>query len=170
MKVGFAGGQNMKKYVIGAVAAMLMAAVFAGAYLWTDMKLRIPNAGSNTVSQESGTTGSAAAKVDEQDIVKEIHEMSNSLIVAGDNQVWGTEEVNKANVEKVIKMLDQAPVNPKTMKLREIVVRWQQGDFSQIVDDHNYVWNLLGGTVGWAKSANEQAVVKAIAKMRQEGQ
>lgn len=67
-------------------------------------------------------------------------------------------------------MLDQVPVNTRTKKLREIVVRWQQGDFSQIVDDHNYVWDLLGGTVGRAKSANGKAVTDAIANLKDSGQ
>lgn len=160
-----------KKHIINVVVGIaLMAAVFTGAYFFVDMKLKLPKAGSNTVSQGSGTADSSSGKVDEQEIVRDIHYMSNSLIQAGDNQVWGTEEVSKANIEKVLSKLDQVPVNAKTKKLREIVLRWQQGDFSQIVEDHNFVWDLLGGTVGWAKSANERAVVEAIAKLRDSGQ
>lgn len=96
--------------------------------------------------------------------------MSNSLINAEDNQVWGEDKVDKASIDKVIKMLDQAPVNTRTKKLREIVVRWQQGDFSQIVYHHNFVWDLLGGTVGRAKSANIEAVAEAVAELKKEAQ
>ena len=161
-----------KKYIIGtAVTIVLIAAVFAGAYIWTNMGMKVNSGGTSQTSQESSKTPVASSgNVDEQDIVKEIHLMSNSLIQAGDNQVWGTEEVNKANIKKVLSMLDQVPVNTRTKKLREIVVRWQQGDFSQIVDDHNYVWDLLGGTVGRAKSANGKAVTDAIANLKDSGQ
>lgn len=160
-----------KHAIYAAVAVALMAAVFAGAYFFVDMKLKLPKVGSNTVSQGSGSTADASSgKVDEQDIVREIHFMSNSLIQAGDNQVWGTVEVNKANIDRLIPMLDQVPVNTRTKKLREIVGRWQQGDFSQIVEDHNFVWDLLGGTVGWAKSANDKAVAEAIANLKASGQ
>jgi flagellar basal body-associated protein FliL len=156
-------------YVV--VAVVLMAAVFAGAYIWTDMGMKGNRAGTSQTNQESTQTPDASSgNVDEQDIVELIHLMSNSLIQAGDNQVWGTEEVNKANIEKVLDLLDQIPVNTRTKKLREIVVMWKQGDFSQIVDDHNYVWELLGGNVGWATSANDKAVAEAIANLEDSGQ
>ncbi len=161
-----------RKHIISVtVGITLMAAVFAAAYFYTDMKLKLPKASGNTVSQgSSSTTDASPAEVDEKEIVQQIHYMSNTLIKAGDNQVWGTEEVNKASIDKVLRMLDQAPVNTRTKKLREIVARWQQGDFSQIVDDHNYVWHLLGGTVGFAKSANDKAVSDAIANLKDTGE
>ena len=154
-----------RKYIIG--AAVLIAAVFAGAYLWTNMGMKGNRVGTSQTSQASSETPVASTvNVDEQDIVKEIHLMSNSLIQAGDKQIWGQEEVNKTSIEKVLSMLDQVPVNARTKMLREIVVRWKQGDFSQIVNDHNYVWSQLGGTVGWASSANDKAVAKAIANLK----
>lgn len=162
-----------KKYMIGISAFVLAAAVFAAAYFYTDMKLRLPKASTSTVSQESGGNTAAeasVAKVSEKDIINEIHLMSNSLIVAGDKQVWGTEDITKAKVEKVLKEIDQLPASTRTKKLREIMVSWQQGDFSQIVDDHNYVWDLLGGTVGMATGANSAAVANATANMKDSGQ
>jgi hypothetical protein len=160
-----------RKHIISVtVGITLMAAVFAAAYFYTDMKLKLPKANGNVVSKGSSTTDASPAEVDEKEIVQQIHFMSNTLIKAGDNQVWGTEEVNKASIDKVLRMLDQAPLNARTEELREIVARWQQGDFSQIVDDHNYVWHLLGGTVGFAKSANDKAVSDAIANLKDTGE
>jgi hypothetical protein len=161
-----------KKHIIYVVVAVvLMAAIFAGAYIWTDMRMKGDRAGTSQTNQESTQTPDASSgKVDEQDIVEEIHLMSNSLIQAEDNMVWGKDKVNKASIDKVIKMLDQAAVNTKTKKLREIVVRWQQGDFSQIVDDHNFVWDLLGGTVGRAKSADSEKVAEAVAELKKAAQ
>ncbi|HEY5575891.1 MAG TPA: DUF6241 domain-containing protein [Clostridiaceae bacterium] len=155
-----------RKYII--VAAVMIAAVLAGAYLWTDLGIKGNRVGASQTSSE--TPVAATVNVDEQDIVKEIHLMSNSLIQAGDKQIWGQKDVNKTSIEKVIKMLDQATESARTEQLREIVVRWKQGDFSQIVDDHNYVWDLLGGTVGLASSSNDEAVAEAIANLKDSGQ
>lgn len=161
-----------RKYIIGAaVSVVLMAAVFAGGYTLMKTKMNGGSGGQGTVSQQTASSQEVSAPaVDEKDIVEEVHLMSNSLIIAGDNQVWGEEEVNKENIEKVEKMLDQAAVNTKTKKLREIVARWKQGDFSQVVDDHNYVWHQLGGTVGRASGADEKAVSEAEARMKSAGQ
>ncbi|MBP1745347.1 MAG: hypothetical protein H6Q58_2325 [Firmicutes bacterium] len=160
-----------KHIIYAAVAVALMAAVFAGAYVLTDMGMKGNRGGtSQTGNNTSGTADASPGNVDEQDIVKEIHLMSNSLIEAEDGLKWGEENVDKTNIDKVIRMLDQAPVNTKTKKLRQIVERWQQGDFSQIVDDHNFVWDLLGGTVGRASSADSGAVAEAVEELKKAAQ
>ncbi len=36
------------------------------------------------------------------------------------------------------------------MKLFSIINRWEKGDFSQTVEEHNFLWNLEGGDTGKA--------------------
>jgi hypothetical protein len=166
------GLEMQRKHVIGAaVAVVLMAAVFAGAYLWMDTRMKDNSSAKNPTTQAGSETADADTENEKTlEIAKHIHLMSNSLIIAGDKQVWGSEEVNKENVEKVIKLLDEGPDNSDTRRMRAIIERWQQGDFSQIVDDHNFAWDLLGGTVGRASGANQEAVDNAAANMKSAAQ
>ncbi len=36
------------------------------------------------------------------------------------------------------------------MKLFSIINRWEKGDFSQTVEEHNFLWSLQGGDTGKA--------------------
>ena len=38
----------------------------------------------------------------------------------------------------------------------EVLTRWENNDFSQAVEEHNYFWRKLGGTVGKAISLKEE--------------
>jgi hypothetical protein len=90
-----------------------------------------------------------------------LHEMSNTLIYAEDDEIWGTVQVSRENIEKVARMFEAAPNSSKVKKLRAIFEKWQDGNFEDIVDDHNVVWRMLGGNVGKAKAADNKAIEKA---------
>jgi hypothetical protein len=96
---------------------------------------------------------------DEKDFMVEIHRRANTLIIAEDNEVWGKEEITEEGCNALIL---QAMASNYINKQRyiEILERWKQGDFSQGVQDHNFVWELLGGTVGRAKGLKDKYVNK----------
>lgn len=103
-------------------------------------------------------------KIQEKDILNKVHQMANTLIVAEDNQVWGQEEITKEKIDELISDLNNSGLKYKGQVIT-ILSRWKSGDFSQIISDHNYVWNLLDGSVGKAIKANEEAVKKTIANL-----
>lgn len=103
-------------------------------------------------------------KIQEKDILNKVHQMANTLIVAEDNQVWGQEEITKEKIDDLISSLNDSGLKYKN-EVIAILNRWKSGDFSMIISDHNYVWNLLDGSVGKAIKANEEAVKKNIANL-----
>ena len=40
----------------------------------------------------------------------------------------------------------------------EVLTRWENNDFSNAVEEHNYFWKKLGGTIGKATSVKEQNI------------
>lgn len=83
----------------------------------------------------------------QKEIWDEIHKMANTKIVA--EEIWGTLEITAERVDGLILEITKSEYDDKE-KLLEILARWKQGDFTRCVEDHNYVWEKLGGTVGKA--------------------
>jgi len=85
-------------------------------------------------------------------VFKEIHRMANTKIIAEDGEIWGEIDITAERIERLIKEVEtSAGFDDATRRrLLEILYRWQSKDFSEIVEDHNYVWRKLGGTVGKA--------------------
>ncbi len=77
-----------------------------------------------------------------------LHAMSHQKVRAGEK--WSFFEITDERIAFLLQQLDE-----KTYKndeeYREILTRWQKGDFSQAVSDHNTVWRLMGGNIGKAK-------------------
>ena len=90
----------------------------------------------------------------EQDVYDIMHRMANTKIIAVDNKVWGELPIeNKAldDLRKLIEGIDYADRE----YLLNIINRWSNNDFSNAVEEHNYFWNKLGGTVGKAIKLKE---------------
>lgn len=83
-----------------------------------------------------------------------LHRMSNSKIVAEDNEVWGRIDIDKDALKSIKGLIEKVNYKDRSYLL-EVVSRWENNDFSQAVDEHNYFWDKLGGTVGKAISLNE---------------
>lgn len=64
----------------------------------------------------------------------------------------GTIEITDERIDKLIANVNNCSGFDYATKnmLLEILYRWKDGDFSQIVEDHNFIWERLGGTVGKA--------------------
>lgn len=89
----------------------------------------------------------------EKSIVSDIHEMANTVVVA--SQKWGKKEMSEERINALILQLKAGEDKYENgEKLLEILTKWKQGDFSKAHHDHNFVWDLLNGTVGKAKSVD----------------
>ena len=83
-----------------------------------------------------------------------IHRMSNTKIIAEDNQIWGKLEITPENIASLKSIIEKINYDDKEYML-EVLTRWENNDFSQAVEEHNYFWKKLGGTVGKATSLKE---------------
>jgi len=87
-------------------------------------------------------------------IFNTMHKIANSKIVAKDGLIWGEIQPTQAVVDGLIKDVNNTGYEDKNYLL-EILNRWKNDDFSKCVEEHNYLWNKLGGEVGKAKSLRE---------------
>jgi len=77
-----------------------------------------------------------------------IHGMSHQKVEAEDK--WTFYELKPERVEWLLGTLDKAEGIENKSEYKRILNKWSQGDFSTADEDHNKVWNMLGGTVGRA--------------------
>lgn len=109
-----------------------------------------------TVVASTGYTVSRA-RDKETAVYSEMHRMINTKIIAEDGQVWGREEITPERCDELIAVVTKGNLKDKETLLG-FLARWKLGDFSESASEHNYIWNVLGGTTGKAKPA--EALVK----------
>lgn len=83
-----------------------------------------------------------------------LHRMSNTKINAADNQIWGKIEITSEYTSYIKNLIEKADYSDKDYMI-EVLNRWENNDFSKAVEEHNYFWKKLGGTVGKATSLKE---------------
>lgn len=82
-------------------------------------------------------------------ILETIHKMANEVVIA--DKKWGRIEMNEENINTVtVQVLASYMVKEKRTELLRILALWKKGDFRSAHQHHNYVWELLDGTVGKA--------------------
>lgn len=85
----------------------------------------------------------------DRDYREYIHGMSHQKVKA--DQKWGFYEINSTRIQWLLDGLEVAETqltNPDIY--RNILERWNNGDFSKADEDHNTIWKLQGGTIGAA--------------------
>lgn len=87
-----------------------------------------------------------------------IHRMANSIIIPVDGMKYGSIEITPENIEMGIKSLDLIHNEKRKSYMRKELEKWKNGDFSNAVLFHNYIWNIEEGNVGKAKSIDYEAV------------
>jgi hypothetical protein len=93
----------------------------------------------------SDNYGELPETLDGTAILKAMNEMCHQKVVANDK--WGAVEMNKENIHKLQKAAKSEIGNEEVI---EILNKWDQGDFSDIVSDHNEILGIQGGTIGEA--------------------
>lgn len=117
-----------------------------------------------TAEQPTKNSNNTITVNNDKEILDTMHSMANTLIVPEDGQIWGKEPITKDNLTHLITAVTNSNI-PSKEDLLTILNRWNSGDFSSAVEDHNKVWKLLDGTVGKAISLNEDAVKETIATL-----
>ncbi|AXI07698.1 hypothetical protein CUC15_01280 [Oceanobacillus zhaokaii] len=76
-----------------------------------------------------------------------IHGMSHQKVRA--DKKWGFYEIHLERIKWLLEGLDVVSIeNGSTY--RNILQRWDKGDFSKVDKDHNAIWKIQKGTVGKA--------------------
>lgn len=85
--------------------------------------------------------------LDDNDYANYIHGMSHQKVMS--QEKWINYEMTQERIDWLLEGLENSKV-PNAEVYKDILVRWQAGDFSQAVNDHNTVWAIQGGTIGEA--------------------
>lgn len=83
--------------------------------------------------------------VNREEAYRFVHEMTNNVILAKDGKKWGSIDINNKNIERAIEYFSSIDST-----VVEHLNKWQDGDFDNSVNFHNYVWDQLRGNVGEA--------------------
>lgn len=78
---------------------------------------------------------------------EEMHKMANTKITA--NEIWGKIEITEDRVSTLLTEVIASDYDDKK-QLLTILYNWKHEDFSETVEEHNYLWRRLDGTVGKA--------------------
>lgn len=87
--------------------------------------------------------------MDEYVMQETIHYMTHGLVQA--NKKWGKIELTADRVER-LRYVAELNSNTYNNGARYVTIleHWSEGDFSNAVEDHNFIWGLWNGTVGKA--------------------
>lgn len=181
MKISLNGMlKNNKKFVILGIAAIVVGCI--GGYIAFIYTRDLPlNNMYNQVSNQKNLSTKNIQKSKINQVSKNIdvqenvdisvgtvydvaHKMTNSLIVA--DYIWGRVPMTRKRVDKLYYVVENSDLTDR-QTLLEMIKRWRKGDFSNIVEDHNYLWDMLRGTIGKAYGQNIEAVEKAEKEFKQ---
>lgn len=88
---------------------------------------------------------------DTREVFKKMHEMANTKIIAQDGLIWGEVQPTEEEVNALIQKVSASSYEDKE-QLLQILNKWKTGDFSNCVEEHNFLWKKLGGQVGKASA------------------
>ncbi|MFQ6338140.1 PRK06770 family protein [Bacillus sp. AF62] len=89
-----------------------------------------------------------APQISEGEIISTMHKMVHQKVKSSEK--WGFVEMTKKEISNVKRDIENSTGFQYKMKLFSIINRWEKGDFSQTVEEHNFLWNLQGGDTGKA--------------------
>lgn len=148
----------MKKYAKVFVTTLIVLILTGiGSFMWANGKLNNIFDKSNEKKEITQIFKKEEIKDKKAKVVfQKMHEMANTKIVAVDGLVWGEMEPTEESVNALIQEVSSSNYENKE-QLLQILSRWKNGDFSNCVDDHNFLWKKLGGQVGKASKLKAEA-------------
>jgi hypothetical protein len=80
-----------------------------------------------------------------------MHEMTHQKVEAEGDKKWGAIPMCNDTIDQLSNYIWKSNY-PKADKeyFTEMLDRWKKGDFADIARDHNELWGLEGGTIGYA--------------------
>lgn len=91
-----------------------------------------------------------------------IHSMANTVVEA--KHKWGSTEVSPKTIEIALQGVELIDDEYNRTYLRNGLNKWSRGDFSNGVELHNYVWDVLDGSIGIADNLDQPMIDKIVNK------
>lgn len=88
--------------------------------------------------------------------IKLIHSLANTLVEA--EYKWQCSEVTPKTIKLALEGVEEIKDNYDRMHLRNSLTKWKSGDFSNAVEVHNYVWEMMDGNVGKAEVLDKDKI------------
>ena len=99
-------------------------------------------------------------------VYSDLHKMSHHVVIA--DEKWGHKALSERNVNKLIIEVLASDYDPTVRgKLLAVLGRWKARNFDLAHEDHNYVWEMLGGNIGEAKGVNYEGIPAWARRKRQ---
>ena len=154
----------LKKKILG---IGIISILFVGTLSFSISSMIINNKDISTNNSESVNIEVATSK-EEIDPIEEVegytmsemqlvHKMTNNVIVS--SQIWGYEEINETNINEALDIFKDDE------KIVNYLNQWLEKDFSNSVEFHNYIWEMLGGTMGKATDLDFNKINEVVEKM-----
>ena len=84
------------------------------------------------------------SQINELDIIQYIHWMSHQKVRAEDK--WGFFEITNERIDWLLEAINVSREHiDMADQYEEILYRWRDGNFNNVAEDHNFVWEILGG-------------------------
>lgn len=88
-------------------------------------------------------------EMSELSVQNAIHHMSHQKVVA--DKKWGVLPLTEERVDRLLEVVQHNKEDYKHGSVyEEILLKWQNKDFTSVDKDHNTIWELQGGSVGRA--------------------
>lgn len=103
-------------------------------------------------------------KMNEDAVQQAIHKMSHQKVLA--KEKWGAVPLTPERVKRLIQVVEANKKHYKNADLYlSILDSWEKGNFDNVVQAHNAIWDLQGGIIGKAyDKASPEEEMKFVEK------
>jgi hypothetical protein len=150
-------GETMKKIHKKIWIPVVLAGVLIGGYLYLDKENVTVRVGTAPSGEKVVQVNEQNNKVDrefpfsmsENSVQQAIHNMSHQKVLA--NKKWGALPLTPERVKRLLQVVEANKEKYGNADLYLNILRsWDKGNFDHVVNNHNAIWSLQGGTVGKA--------------------
>ncbi|EOO14333.1 MULTISPECIES: PRK06770 family protein [Bacillus cereus group] len=141
----------MKKWIIGTITMIVIAvgAIFGVTKLLNYIEEEEKSLKVQKVMDQQGKKAKEEKQqASEDEIISTMHRMVHQKVKSSDK--WGFIEMTNKEIRSAKNAVESSTNFKYKAKLLSTLERWEKGDFSQTVEDHNFLWEIQGGDTGKA--------------------
>lgn len=141
----------MKKWIIGTITMFVIAigAVFGVTKLLNYIEEEEKSLKTQKVmSQQEKKVEEEKPQFSEDEIISTMHRMVHQKVKSSEK--WGFIEMTNKEIVSAKKAVESSTNFKHKSKLLATLERWETGDFSKTVEEHNFLWEIQGGDTGKA--------------------
>lgn len=138
----------MKKWIIGTITMIVIAigAVFGVTKLLNYIEEEEKSLKAQNVTGQQGKKAKEEKQqASEDEIISTMHRMVHQKVKSSEK--WGFIEMTNKEIRSAKEAVESSTNFKNKSKLLATLERWEKGDFSQTVEEHNFLWEIQGGDV-----------------------